>query len=113
MTETVTSITTAAAKTSPAPVQSALLASFPFVRHGLTCRVPGMGVAEGNMGYGPPRDQGDAWQMRQQWCTAIGLDPHRIVTMSQVHGTEVIHVTTDDAGRGAMPGSESVGRADA
>ncbi len=113
MTEAVTSIAEATFEAAPAPVQSALLASFPFVRHGLTYRVPGMGVAEGNMGYGPPRDQSDAWQMRQQWCRAIGLDPHRIVTMSQVHGAEVIHVTADDAGRGAMPGSGSVGRADA
>ena len=113
MTDAVTSIAPATIEAPPVPVQSALLASFPFVRHGLTYRVPRMGAAEGNMGYGAPRDQGDAWQMRQQWCSAIGLDPHRIVTMSQVHGAEVIQVTADDAGRGAMPDSGSVGRADA
>ena len=95
------------------PVQSPLLAAFPFVRHGLTYRAQGMGAAEGNMGYGPPRDQADAWAMRQRWCEAIGLDPARIVTMSQVHGAEVVRVTEADAGRGAAPGSRSVGRADA
>lgn len=95
------------------PVQSALLSSLPGVRHGLTYRAPGMGVADGNIAYGPPRDRDDAWAMRQRWCEAIGLDPRRIVTMSQVHGAEVIQVTAADAGRGATPGSASVGRADA
>jgi YfiH family protein len=95
------------------PVQSALLADFPFVRHGLTFRLPGMGAAEGNMGYGPPRDQEDAWAMRQRWCEAVGLDPTRVVTMSQMHGAEVIRVTAEDTGRGATPSSASVGRADA
>ncbi len=95
------------------PVRSALLDAFSNVRHGLTYRVPGMGAAEGNIGYGAPRDHEAAWVMRQHWCTVIGLDPHRIVTMSQVHGAEVRQVTALDAGRGATPDSDSVGRADA
>ena len=95
------------------PVQSELLGGILGVRHGLTFRVPGMGAAEGNLGYGPPRDRDDAWAMRRQWCAAISLDPYLIVTMSQVHGANVIQVTAVDAGRGATPGSASVGRADA
>ena len=108
-----TSTTAAGADVLVHPVQSPLLATFPFLRHGHTFRLPDMGEAEGNMGYGPPRDREDAWAMRQQWCEAVGLDPARIVTMSQVHGADVIRVTGADAGRGAAPGSGSVGRADA
>lgn len=97
----------------PVPLQSELLASIPGIAHGLTCRVPGLGLADGNVGYGAPRDKADAWNMRQVWCRAIDVDPARIVTMGQVHGNEVIQVTGADAGKGAFPESGFVGRADA
>jgi len=97
----------------PEPVRSELLSRVSFVRHGLTYRIPGMGKADGNIGLGSPRDKADAWEMRQRWCAGIGVDPERIVTMGQVHGSDVIRVYADDAGRGAHAQSEHVGYGDA
>lgn len=103
----------ASAITGPAALQSALLNGIPGVAHGLTYRVPGLGTAEGNVGYGSPRDKDDAWAMRQMWCRGIGVDPHRIVTMGQVHGRDVIRVTAEHAGHGATPNSTHAGVEDA
>lgn len=97
----------------PVPLRSQLLDSIPGVLHGLTYRVPGLGKADGNVGYGSPRDKADAWAMRRLWCRTLGIDPHWIVTMGQVHGADVIRVTGADSGRGATPGSSHVGFADA
>lgn len=97
----------------PVPLQSGLLLGLDGIAHGLTYRVPGLGAADGNVGYGSPRDKADAWAMRQLWCRGIGVDPERIVTMGQIHGNDVIQVTAEDAGCGATPGSAHVGYADA
>lgn len=97
----------------PAPLRSGMLSAVPGVVHGLTYRVPGLGAADGNVGYGSPRDKTDAWEMRRIWCRAIGVDPHRIVTMGQVHGRDVLRVTADHAGSGATPSSSHAGFADA
>ena len=37
--------------------QSALLTAFPFVVHAATGRVPGLGRADGNLGYGGGRER--------------------------------------------------------
>lgn len=97
----------------PTPLRSSLLLRVPFVRHGLTYRVEGMGKADGNIGLGSPRDVEDAWAMRQLWCAGIGVDPRQIVTMGQVHGNNVIRVTTADAGKGARNRGTHVGLGDA
>lgn len=97
----------------PRPVQSELLLRIPWVRHGLTYRVAGMGKADGNIGLGSPRDQDDAWEMRKVWCAGIGVDPTRIVTMGQVHGNDVIRVRASDAGKGARDRGTHVGLGDA
>jgi len=94
-------------------VQSELLAALPYVRHGITHRIPGLGLADGNVGLGSPRDKVDAWHMRQIWCEQIGIDPHSLVTAGQVHENDVRVVTADDAGKGATPESEHLGLADA
>jgi polyphenol oxidase len=99
--------------TIPTPLRSDLLSAIPFVRHGLTYRVPGMGKADGNVGLGTPRDREDAWQMRVRWCAGIGVDPERIVTMGQVHGNTVIRVMADDAGKGARDPGTHIGYGDA
>jgi YfiH family protein len=83
--------------------QSALLTAFPFVVHAATGRVPGLGRADGNLGYGGGRDRDDAWAMRRAWCDAVGIDPERLVTSGQVHGANVLRVRASDAGRGARP----------
>jgi len=98
---------------APRALRSALLATVPFVRHGLTYRVPGMGRAEGNIGLGMPRDRADAWEMRKLWCADIEVDPERIVTMGQVHGSDVLRVHADDAGKGSRDPATHLGYADA
>lgn len=97
----------------PHPVQSTILASLPWLRHGLSCRIAGMGRADGNVGLGSPRDKDDAWAMRQAWCAGIGVDATRIVSMGQVHGADVLRAEAADAGKGATPGSTHLGLADA
>ncbi len=95
------------------PLRSELLSSVPGVVHGLTHRVAGMGRADGNIGLGSPRDKQDAWEMRQQWCEAIGVDASRMVLVGQVHGNDVVQVHAGHAGAGASPGSTQAGYADA
>lgn len=92
---------------------SELLGRVPGVVHGVTGRVPGLGTADGNVGYSSPRDPDDAWAMRRLWCHAVGLDANRLATVGQVHGVEVIRAGASDAGRGARPGSGRVGLGDA
>lgn len=81
--------------------------------HGITCRVPGAGQADGNVGFGAPRDAADAWSMRKRWCHTVGGFPEALVTVRQVHGATVAVARHRDAGRGAQPGSEPLGIADA
>lgn len=92
---------------------SALLSAVPGVVHGVTRRVVGLGRADGNVGFGSPRDADDAWAMRQLWCAAIGLAPERLAALRQVHGARVLRAGRREAGRGALPGSEPLGDADA
>lgn len=95
------------------PLRSQLLSAVPGVIHGLTYRVEGMGKADGNIGFSGPRDKEDAWEMRQAWCEAIGVDPERMVLVGQVHGADVVEARPEHAGAGARPGSEQAGYADA
>ncbi|MEJ7838950.1 MAG: polyphenol oxidase family protein, partial [Thermomicrobiales bacterium] len=94
-------------------LQSDLLRRVPFVRHGVTGRVAGLGAADGNVGYGSPRDKADAWEMRQLFCASIDVDPHSLVTVGQIHGNDVRVVRASDAGKGATPESTHLGLADA
>jgi polyphenol oxidase len=96
-----------------AVLRSDLLATVAGLRHGLTGRLAGLGRADGNVGFSPPRDQEDAWAMRRGWCAAVGVEPDRLVTLGQIHGAEVIRVRSADAGRGARPGSGGIGLGDA
>jgi YfiH family protein len=95
------------------PLQSTLFAEAGGVAHGLTRRVAGAGTAEANISYTAPRDQHEAWRMRQQWCATMGMDPLTLVVPHQIHGGGVAIVRKRDAGSGAAPGSRLVARADA
>ena len=96
-----------------APLTSRVISAMPGVIHGITRRVPGLGIADGNVGYSAPRDTADAWHMRQVWLGSVGLDPESIVVAHQVHGAGVASVSVSDAGRGARPASKSIAQADA
>lgn len=88
------------------------LSAIPGVVHGITRRVAGAGVADGNVGYSAPRDRADAWRMRQAWMLAAGLEAERIVVAYQVHEDGVAVVGRSDAGRGADPETRPIGQAD-
>lgn len=90
------------------PARSALLAGVAGIAHGVSHRVAGLGVADGNIGLGSPRDKADAWAMRQLWAEAIGVDPETIVTSGQVHGTNILRIAAADAGKGSREGFPQV-----
>src|SRR4051794_36903523 len=92
--------------------RSELLASIPGVVHGVTRRVPGLGRADGNVGFSAPRDREDAWRMRQRWCEAADLSADKLVTLGQIHGTEIYIAAGNHAGWGARPGSTQIGYGD-
>lgn len=94
-------------------LRSVLLADIAGVVHGITRRLPGLGLADGNIGYTEPRDRADAWDMRQRWMRAAGLDPRRIAVANQSHGHAVAIVPGSDGGKGAEPHSRAIGHADA
>lgn len=98
--------------TNVLPLRGAQIGRLPFVRHGITRRVPGLGSADGNISYSDPRDPVDAWEMRQLWCGQIGVDPNTLVTAHQVHGNTVGIVSQDRAGTGSAPGSGLFGMFD-
>lgn len=99
--------------TTPSPLRSELLSGVPGVVHGITRKVPGMGAADGNVGDTSPRDPVDAWQMRQEWSAAIGVDPERIVRTGQVHENNVFVVREEHAGMGRRRDTPTPGTADA
>lgn len=94
------------------PLRSAAIGRLPFVRHGITGRIPGMGRADGNISYSEPRDPVDAWEMRQLWCERMGIDPATLVTAHQVHGNAVGIVPRAKAGTGSAPGTGLFGKFD-
>lgn len=94
------------------PLQSTAIGRLPFVRHGITGRVPGLGQADGNISYSEPRDPDDAWEMRQLWCRQMAIDPGTLVTAHQVHGNAVGVVPRAKAGMGSAPGSGLFGKFD-
>lgn len=95
------------------PLRSELLSGIPGVIHGLTHRVEGMGKADGNVGFSGPRDKADAWEMRQAWCEAIGVDPDHMVLVGQVHGADVFEALPVHQGAGASSDRPQAGYADA
>lgn len=94
------------------PFQGTQIGRLPFVRHGITRRVEGLGNADGNISYSEPRDPIDAWAMRQYWCEELGIDPSTLVTAHQVHGNRVGIVSKQNAGTGSAPGSGLFGKFD-
>lgn len=94
------------------PARSALLDSVAGIAHGVSHRVEGLGEADGNIGMGTPRDKADAWQMRQLWAEAIGVDAETIVTGGQIHEATVLRVTAQDAAKGSRDGIPHLGIGD-
>ena len=93
--------------------RSSMLQTIPWLRHGITSRVPGLGLADGNIGYTAPRDEGDAWRMRKLWIEALGMSPDSLVRVRQVHGNAVHVATEADLTRGAHPNASEAPIADA
>ncbi len=94
------------------PLQGTQIGRLPFIRHGITQRVAGLGDADGNISYSEPRDPVAAWKMRQFWCDRMGIDASTLVTAHQVHGNRVGVVSAEKAGTGSAPGSGLFGKFD-
>jgi polyphenol oxidase len=62
------------------------------VRHGFSLRTGGVSTGErASLDLGPAGDlPPDAWENRRRLAQAAGLDPARLVTAHQVHGTRVV-----------------------
>lgn len=103
-----------AAVVSPAlpKLRSHLLDELGWLRYGITRRIPGMGIADGNVSYSGGRDRDDAWDNRRRWATQFGMDAGQIVTSGQIHGTALLPVRAADAGKGARPDSSVLGVGD-
>jgi len=111
---TVSTLATMAATDLAGHVErSRLISAIPWVRHGVTRRVPGLGLADGNVGYTAPRDEADAWEMRQRWALAMGIDPSDLVRVRQVHGNAVRIASEADTERGTHPDAGEAPVADA
>lgn len=93
--------------------RSPLLSGQTWLTHGVTRRVPGLGLADGNVGYTAPRDEADAWDMRQRWARAIGVGPETLVRVRQLHGNQVHIAERADLDRGAAPDAGQAPIADA
>lgn len=94
------------------PLRSPMLSQFPEIVHGMTKRVEGVDAADGNVSFSRPRDKEAAWLMRKRWADAIGVSATEITVPWQVHGTRAVYVNQHDAGKGATPTSQLVGKAD-
>lgn len=53
-----------------------------------------------NLAFGRGDDDAIVLQNLQCFASAAGFDAHRVISLPQVHGTEVLTVTEEDAGRG-------------
>lgn len=92
-------------------LQSALISSHPVIRHGFSGRLPGAEPAEGNIGFGAPRDKIAAAIERNRWACAAGIDPAAIYTVHQVHGNQIVAI--DQPRDNSNPSAVSLGQADA
>lgn len=65
------------------------------------------GVEDGDCGL-----RASARETRDAFLRRLGLDPGRLVSVSQVHGNRVLLATEADAGRGVAGKTDSLGEAD-
>ncbi|EKU71804.1 peptidoglycan editing factor PgeF [Selenomonas sp. F0473] len=86
------------------------------VAHGFSARQGGVSEAPFdtlNMALHVGDDPAHVWENRVRYMHALGLDPARICSVRQVHGTKIVRVTHRDAGRGARDYADAVADADA
>ena len=53
-----------------------------------------------NLAFGRGDDAVTVLENLQLFACAVGMEAERVISLPQVHGTQVLHVTPDDAGRG-------------
>ena len=75
--------------------QSKLLLTFPNLVHGIST------IDEGNMSYNWGEKQ-EVDRNRKEFVESLGLRVEDGVSMSLVHGNEVVHITSADRGRGML-----------
>lgn len=72
--------------------------------HAFSTRLGGISpqppLASLNLAYGRGDNPETVWQNLQRFSHAVGIEPESVISLPQVHGTQVLPVTADDAGRG-------------
>ncbi len=83
--------------TAPPVLEAPALDGAPGLRHGFFTRQGGVGgglYASLNCGFGSDDAAGDVAENRRRAARALGAAPDRLVTVYQVHGTDVVTVDT-------------------
>lgn len=73
-------------------------------KHAYSTRIGGVSAtpetAGLNLAHGRGDDDATVLENLKLFASAAGFDPERVISLPQVHGTDVLYVTEDDAGRG-------------
>ncbi len=62
-----------------------------------------------NLAHGRGDDDATVLENLQLFASAAGFVPHSVISLPQVHGTDVLHVTVADTGRGYFRPAEGTG----
>lgn len=86
------------------------------VRHGISTRLRGLSEPPYhslNLALHVGDDVNHVLKNRQHFCSALNMNPEKVVTAEQVHGSKIAIVTEADIGKGAFAYSESLAATDA
>jgi YfiH family protein len=88
----------------------------PEIMHAVTTRAGGVSTPPHdtlNMSFAHPDDPAAVRENRQRVFTVLEVDPGRVVQAGQVHGSDVLVVDQEQAGRGALDRASLLPAADA
>jgi len=95
-------------------LKAQLFAGLP-IRHGFSTRVGGCSIGDYsslNLSFACGDDLEKVKANRQRYFAAIGSDPERAVFCQQVHGSELLQVSEEHAGKGAWEATSGVAGCD-
>ena len=82
-------------------------------KHAFSTRIGGVSATSEtaglNLAYGRGDDNATVLENLKLFASAAGFDPERVISLPQVHGTDVLYVTEDDAGRGYVRPADGTG----
>ncbi len=81
--------------------------------HGFSTRKGGVSaladLAGMNLAFGRGDDNATVLENLRLFANAVGIAPDSVISLPQVHGTQVMRVTSDDAGRGYVKEANGTG----